>query len=279
VTTACVVVAASLGACGGETTPPTARGEQTIFVEATPSALARERLAGPQLQAALEAGRELDLDWTVIAAVAQLETLVPTSEAAARDQALAIGYALESLGARQSYSAALDSRGGPGFAQRALRLADRYRGGISAEVDVPTESGRLDPPVNGKVVAGFGRLYGRPHLGLDFDARDATEVRAAASGVVTATGSVPAYGVYICVLHSFPRALRGRRALNTCYGYLREPRREIGDRVGRGETVGLSGCSGLCVSPRVHFIVRVGERPDALPVDPAPFLGASQLGT
>ena len=146
------------------------------------------------------------------------------------------------------------------------------------EVDVPSEGGQLDPPVDGGVVAGFGRLYGRPHLGLDFDARDATDVRAAASGVVTEIGSVPAYGLYICVLHNLPRGLEGRRALNTCYGYLREPRREVGETVRRGETVGLSGCSGLCISPRVHFMVRVGERPDALPVDPAPFLGDGQAG-
>jgi murein DD-endopeptidase MepM/ murein hydrolase activator NlpD len=228
----------------------------------------------------MEAARELNLDWTVIAAVTELELRrAPASPARARDDALSVAYALQSLGAHESYLAALTTRGDPDFAQRALAVADSYRGGISSEVPVPAEAGPFEPPVDGGIVAGFGRLYGRPHLGLDFDAREATEVRAGATGVVTEIGTVPAYGRYICLVHSFPRGLRGRDALNTCYGYLREPTRGVGEVVRKGDTVGLSGCSGPCTSPRVHFMVRVGERPDALPVDPAPYLRADQGGT
>ena len=225
----------------------------------------------------MDAGRELDFDWTVIAAVMALEG--GGKAGGAPDRALEVGYGLDAFGARYDYNVALTQRGGPAFANEALRLADRYRGGISSEVPVPPEAGGLDPPVDGAVVAGFGRLYGRPHLGLDLDAHEASEVRAAASGVVSEVGSLPSYGRFVCLVHGFPKSLNGRKALNTCYGYLRDSDREIGDVVERGSSVGQSGCSGPCISPRVHFMVRIGERPDALPVDPAPFLRAPRGGT
>lgn len=90
---------------------------------------------------------------------------------------------------------------------------------------------------------------------------------------------MPAYGRFICVVHDFPDRIRGQRALNTCYGYLRQPLVTVGARVARGDPVALSGCSGGCISPRVHFIVRPGERPDAIPVDPAPFLEGDRAGS
>lgn len=190
-----------------------------------------------------------------------------------RERALSIGYELESLGAPGDYRAALAARGGTGYAARVLLLAETLRGPPAGTISPPPESGPLDPPVPGPVRAGFGLLYGRPHLGIDFDARDGSPVRAAADGIVTEVGSAPAYGRYLCMLHAFPGGLRGERSLTSCYGYLTEATRRPGEVVGRREQVAVSGCSGqYCVSPRVHFILRPGVRPDGVPVDPAPYL-------
>jgi hypothetical protein len=39
----------------------------------------------------------------------------------------------------------------------------------------------------------------------------------------------------------------------------------------RGQVVGLSGCTGHCLGPHLHFEVRLGRYP-ATPVDPVPYL-------
>jgi murein DD-endopeptidase MepM/ murein hydrolase activator NlpD len=90
--------------------------------------------------------------------------------------------------------------------------------------------------------------------------------------VVTATGSILGYGTYACMAHRFPKGIMGVTMITTCYGYLARTDAKPGDLIRRGETVGVSGCSGPCTSPRVHFVVRLGPWEDSRTTDPAPFL-------
>jgi murein DD-endopeptidase MepM/ murein hydrolase activator NlpD len=238
-------------------------------VQAEPSDFAREALPRRLLDLYRQTGSELGLDWSVIAAIDQIEGR--TGPAEETERVAAIGYSLEAHGAPDDYRLATEAHGGsPGFARTALRLADRYRevGGA----DVPPASGRLRMPTRGPVIAAFGRQLGILHDGIDIDAPTGRPVRAAADGLVVSTGTHSVFGLYTCVLHHFAPPLNGERRVTTCYGNQSRHGTEPGTQVERGEVIGYVGCTGTCLRPGLHFQVRLGIGPSAPVTDPAPFL-------
>lgn len=103
--------------------------------------------------------------------------------------------------------------------------------------------------------------YPHFHTGLDIAAPFGTTVMAAAEGVVVAVGhSRVGYGNYVVVAHG--------GGIMTLYGHLLETNVEVGDKVVRGQRVGLEGSTGWSTGPHVHFELRVN---DAV-VDPMPYL-------
>jgi murein DD-endopeptidase MepM/ murein hydrolase activator NlpD len=105
--------------------------------------------------------------------------------------------------------------------------------------------------------------WGRLHAGIDIAAPAGTPVHAAAAGTVALAGPVAGYGNYLCIRH--------RPRLTTCYAHLSDYRAREGDRVRRGQVVGLVGCTGRCFGDHLHFEVRLGP-PWATPTDPARYL-------
>jgi murein DD-endopeptidase MepM/ murein hydrolase activator NlpD len=262
-----------LALTGDESSEPDAVEPQpsSAAVATRPSAFAREALSEAQLELYLSTGRDLGLDWSVLAAVDQIEGA--TGPADESERVSAIGYSLEALGAPDDYRLALEARGGaPGYEREVLRLADRYRA-VGGPKPAPA-AGPLRLPVRGPVIAGYGQRLGVLHDGIDIDARTGTPIRASAPGLVVSTGTHSIFGQYTCVLHRFAPPLLGNRRITTCYGNQSRYAVTPGDVVEAGDVIGYIGCTGTCLRPHVHFQVRLGSGQTAPVADPAPFLAS-----
>lgn len=281
---AAVLLAAAAGGCGESASPAspapvTATGEQAASSGTFgASGQAKDELGNEGLGAYLDAGVDLELDWTILAAADQIES--PGASGDPSDRANAIGYTLIAAGAPGDYEVALEARGGAAFAERVLALADRYRGRSSSQDEaLPVSATPLEAPTDGRLVASFGRGYGLLHDGMDIEAEAGAPIRAVASGIVASAGFSPAYGNYTCVLHRLEPQFQGVTKITTCYGNQSSYETEPGALVERGETIGRIGCSGPCLRPHVHFQVLLGSGPDGEAVDPAPFLGSEFDGS
>jgi murein DD-endopeptidase MepM/ murein hydrolase activator NlpD len=110
-------------------------------------------------------------------------------------------------------------------------------------------------PVKGWVTSGFGPRVSpfteKPawHDGLDIGAAANAPVQAPAQGRVTIVGFDPKLGNIVKVDHGF--------GIETLYGHLAKALVKEGQRVKRGEVVGLVGSSGLATGPHLHYMVKV----------------------
>ncbi len=110
-------------------------------------------------------------------------------------------------------------------------------------------------PVKGWVTSGFGPRVSpfteKPawHDGLDIGAAANAPVQAPAQGRVTTVGFDPKLGILVKVDHGF--------GIETLYGHLAKALVKEGQRVKRGEVVGLVGSSGLATGPHLHYMVKV----------------------
>ncbi len=106
----------------------------------------------------------------------------------------------------------------------------------------------LDAPPYGKITSGFGKRYGRMHLGIDFAADPLSPVGAAHEGVVVFSGWMHDYGNTVVVNHG--------GGLATLYAHLSESFVLEGQPVAASETLGSVGATGRATGPHVHFEVR-----------------------
>ena len=110
-------------------------------------------------------------------------------------------------------------------------------------------------PVKGWVTSGFGPRVSpfteKPawHDGLDIGAAANAPVQAPAQGRVTSVGFDPKLGNIVKVDHGF--------GIETLYGHLAKALVKEGQRVKRGEVVGLVGSTGLATGPHLHYMVKV----------------------
>ncbi|CAA9481197.1 MAG: hypothetical protein AVDCRST_MAG17-176 [uncultured Solirubrobacterales bacterium] len=121
-------------------------------------------------------------------------------------------------------------------------------------------TGEVVSPALGEVIARFGRVLGSRHAGIDIDVPTGTPVNAADSGRVALSGKFGGYGNLVCIQHT--------GTLSTCYAHLSRLRVDEGDSVDFGEVIAVSGCTGRCYEPHLHFEVR--DRGEA--VDPKDYL-------
>lgn len=136
-----------------------------------------------------------------------------------------------------------------------------------AAVKLPadTPAPRMIWPVRGAIVRGFAARDASGsnayHDGIDIGASKADPVRAAAEGKVIFAGQGPKeYGLTVIVYHS------GR--WTTTYAALDKISVKDGDKVRKGQQLGLAGTTGLAKTPQVHFEVRRNR----IARDPAEFL-------
>ena len=112
-------------------------------------------------------------------------------------------------------------------------------------------SGQLIWPVNGPITSPFceRRAWEACHPGIDIGVPSGTPIRAADSGTVRIAGWVGGYGNYTCIQHT--------ATMSTCYGHQSALQVSVGQSVSQGQVIGLSGCTGLCFGPHLHFEVRI----------------------
>jgi murein DD-endopeptidase MepM/ murein hydrolase activator NlpD len=113
-----------------------------------------------------------------------------------------------------------------------------------------TERGFLTQPL----LEGAGT--GEEHPGIDIAVPAGSYIRAAGPGTVVETGEDSVYGLYLMIDHG--------GGYRTLYAHASHLTAEHGDRVRRGQVIGLTGSSGRSTAPHLHFeILRDGE-----PIDP-----------
>src|SRR5947208_1524190 len=119
----------------------------------------------------------------------------------------------------------------------------------------PDDAGGWMRPVDGAVVRPFdapASEYAAGHRGVDFAAAPGTPVRAANDGVVSFAGSV-AGTLHVTIAHA--------GNVRTSYSFLSSVSVRAGERVARGDIVGLSGGVGPDHDGTVlHLGLRIGDR-------------------
>jgi murein DD-endopeptidase MepM/ murein hydrolase activator NlpD len=121
-------------------------------------------------------------------------------------------------------------------------------------------------PVKGLVTCGYGErsdpFSGEPafHTGIDISSQRGHGVVAAAQGTVVRAGWVNGYGQCVEIAHGM--------GLRTLYGHLDEIKVFEGQRVERGEAIGIVGMTGRSTGPHLHYEVRLDNRA----VNPSQFI-------
>ena len=104
---------------------------------------------------------------------------------------------------------------------------------------VSSHYGRRKDPFNGRWAM---------HRGIDFVAKYKSAVHATAPGKVIRVGRQGKYGRTVDVKHSF--------GLVTRYAHLYRYKVKVGQKVSRGQIIGLLGNSGRSTGPHVHYEIR-----------------------
>jgi murein DD-endopeptidase MepM/ murein hydrolase activator NlpD len=125
------------------------------------------------------------------------------------------------------------------------------QGGSSISAGPIRGGGRFIWPVNGPITSPFceRRAWEACHPGIDIGVPSGTPIRAAGTGNVVIAGWVSGYGNYTCIDHG--------GGFSTCYGHQSRIEVSVGQHVTQGQVIGLSGCTGLCFGPHLHFEVRI----------------------
>lgn len=153
------------------------------------------------------------------------------------------------------------------------RIVELARG-LANRPRSPKGTGVLGRPGIGSVTSPYGPRfhpilrYVKLHTGTDFSSTDGI-VYAADSGVVLISEYNVAYGNFTVVDHGTVGGLR----ITTMYAHQAASGVKPGDRVVKGQAIGVVGSTGYSTGPHLHLEVRV----DGQPVDPAPFLVGAKL--
>ena len=87
------------------------------------------------------------------------------------------------------------------------------------------------------------------HNGIDFGTPLGTAVMATDQGEVVQVGYEPTgFGHFLLLAHAWGQSI---------YAHLNGINVQIGQRVGRGETIGVSGNTGSSSGPHLHFAIRI----------------------
>ena len=118
--------------------------------------------------------------------------------------------------------------------------------GAGWESRVTSEFGYRRDPFTGET---------RGHTGMDLAVPTGTPIRAALPGTVTVSQYNSSYGYYVMIDHG--------GGLSTLYAHNSRLVARVGDAVGAGDIVSISGSTGRSTGPHLHFEVRInGERTD-----------------
>lgn len=108
------------------------------------------------------------------------------------------------------------------------------------------------------LISGFGSRFHpilqirRMHSGIDFSAQTGTPIYATGDGVVVESeSSGSGYGLAVKINHGF--------GFETLYAHLSKIKVKIGQKVKRGDIIGLVGSTGLTQAPHLHYEVHKND--------------------
>lgn len=145
--------------------------------------------------------------------------------------------------------------------RRGLLLSGRL-GQVEDNLSLQADRLALTPtlaPTVGVLTAGFGLrsdpFTGRQefHMGIDISSPKGGKIVAPAAGTVVRVRWESGYGRVVEIAHGF--------GVRTLYAHLDAPRVVEGQRVRRGDLVGLVGSTGRSTGPHLHYEVQVGGKP------------------
>ena len=119
-------------------------------------------------------------------------------------------------------------------------------------------------PADGTITARFGEWRGsHRHAGIDIGMLRTLQLRSVLGGTVQRTGYASGYEGYgNIVLLDLPGPY------TALYAHLSAVRVKPGQRLRKGQPLGLAGCTGSCSGTHLHFEIAR----DGVPVDPLQFL-------
>jgi len=137
--------------------------------------------------------------------------------------------------------------------ERARREAEARGTALGAAAITTADIGRLEWPVQGRIIYQFGTATGPnntrlPWHGVGIAAPAGTPVRAVAGGTVSLAGPLGTYLTSVLVDHG--------GGYYTFYGYLRDAAVTQGERVAKGQVLGHVGGESSDQGPHVHFEIR-----------------------
>jgi len=137
--------------------------------------------------------------------------------------------------------------------ERARKEAEARGAALGAAAITTADLGRLDWPVQGKILYQFGTATGPnntriPWHGIGISAPAGTPVRAVANGLVSLAGPLGTYLTSVLVDHG--------GGYYTFYGYLGDAVVTQGERVVKGQLLGHVGGESSDQGPHLHFEIR-----------------------
>lgn len=105
------------------------------------------------------------------------------------------------------------------------------------------------------------------HTGIDIAGINNTPIVAANRGRVVFTGNIGIYGNVVILDHGY--------GIHTLYGHLNQIHAHKGDLVDKGQTIAVSGETGLAFGDHLHFEIRVS----GVPVDPVEWFDSTWVQT
>jgi murein DD-endopeptidase MepM/ murein hydrolase activator NlpD len=150
------------------------------------------------------------------------------------------------------------------YSQNLLSRSDKY---IKTIRKMP-----LGYPMRGKITSAFGRrsdpFNNRPafHAGIDLKGSIGQKINATADGIVkTSSYDKNGFGNYVVLLHG--------NGYETVFGHMQKRLVKKGERVQRGQVVGLMGNTGRSTGPHLHYEVRYKGKP----INPKKYLSVAKL--
>ena len=117
-----------------------------------------------------------------------------------------------------------------------------------------------------------GKIWKRGwHDGVDFACRTGTPVYAARKGVVSSSNWGADYGKHIVQRRTYPVGTKN----HLVYAHLSKIFVQPGEKIKKGQLIGLTGNTGKSTAPHLHFGERNGPRwSTSIPVNPQQTLWA-----
>ncbi len=187
------------------------------------------------------------------------------------EKAEILGKTLKAIGIKVPKSDTTDTRnsGGPFIPmpeeekKGLLKRADKY---LKIIKSIP-----FGRPVPGRITSSFGRrrdpLNKRVsmHEGVDLRGRQGDKIYATADGVVTRALRNGGYGNFITIDHG--------NGYKTSFAHMNKYLVKRGQKVTRGQVIGLVGSSGRSTGPHLHYEVLLDNRP----INPYKFINIAKI--